>query len=149
MPKDSIHFIEEDIKSQLKEKTKLKKYLIEQTHKILIIDSCQLNYIFCSDEALLQRNIQFLNHDTYTDIITFDLSDDDDNLIGEIYISVDRVKENAEKFNVTYASELHRVIFHGWLHLLGFNDKTPEQEIEMRTQEDLHLKQYFNQIEVK
>jgi len=144
MAKDKITFTDEDIKSGLKNKLALKKFLIEQTHQLLIIDNCELNYIFCSDEALLERNIQFLNHDTYTDIITFDLSDHEDHLIGEIYISVDRVRENADKFGVTYDNELHRVIFHGWLHLMGYKDKSDEDAQEMRRQEDIYLKKYFN-----
>lgn len=103
----------------------------------------QLTYIFCSDEHLLGINQQFLKHNTYTDIITFDLGEYDDEVIGEIYISVDRVADNAAKFGVDYNDELHRVIFHGALHLCGYKDKTEADRKEMRRKEDLCLKQYF------
>ena len=84
-----------------------------------------VHYIFCDDEYLLQLNQQHLKHNTYTDIITFPLSSKGEPLIAEIYISIDRVQENAQKFKVTYEEELHRVIFHGALHLCGFKDKKP------------------------
>lgn len=83
----------------------------------------QLDYVFCSDAYLLNINKQFLNHDTYTDIITFDYTEDAV-LGGEIYISIDRVKENALKFDVTLTEELCRVMVHGLLHLAGYKDKT-------------------------
>lgn len=146
MPKDSVLFFEENCKSKLSNKRLLKSYLIQETHKNLIIDYVKLTYIFCTDDALLERNIQFLNHDTYTDIITFDLSEDENHLIGEIYISIDRVKENAEKFNTSYDNELHRVLFHGWLHLLGYSDKSSEKKTEMRSMEDKHINDYFTQL---
>lgn len=146
MAKDSVHFFEENCKSKLSNKRSLKSYLINETHKNLIIDYVKLTYIFCTDDALLERNIQFLNHDTYTDIITFDLSEDENHLIGEIYISIDRVKENAEKFQTSYENELHRVIFHGWLHLVGYADKSEEQKAIMRSMEDKHLQEYFSQL---
>ncbi len=102
-----------------------------------------LNYIFCTDGYLLTMNRQFLKHDTLTDIITFDLSEKTGELNGEIYISVERVRENAEKFGVTYNEELHRVIFHGALHLCGFGDKKEADKIEMRRMEDKCLRTYF------
>lgn len=108
------------------------------------ISFTRLNYVFCSDEYLLQINRQFLNHDTYTDIVTFDLSESGEDLSGEIYISVDRVKENAAKFGVSYVNELHRVIFHGALHLCGFGDKKPADKQEMRLQEDACIAGYLN-----
>ena len=101
-----------------------------------------INYIFCSDKKLLAINQQFLNHDFYTDIITFDLSDSD--LIqAEVYISIDRIRDNAKKLNTTFKSELHRVIFHGSLHLCGYRDKTKGEQAEMRKKEDFYLSQYF------
>lgn len=102
-----------------------------------------LDYIFCTDEYLLGINQQFLKHDTLTDIITFDLSDSIDELMGEIYISVERVRENAQKFGVNYNDELHRVIFHGALHLCGFKDKKEADRLEMRRMEDKCLREYF------
>jgi rRNA maturation RNase YbeY len=89
-------------------------------------------------------NQQFLKHNTFTDIITFDLSEAKDELTGEIYISVDRVADNAAKFNTTYNEELHRVIFHGALHLCGFKDKKKADQKNMRRNENLCLKNYFN-----
>jgi len=95
----------------------------------------EINYIFCDDEYLLAKNIEFLNHDTLTDIISFDYTMG--NLIsGDIFISVERVKENAADFNVTFDAELKRVMAHGILHYCGYTDKTPEGEQEMRVKED-------------
>ena len=102
-----------------------------------------LNYIFCNDEALLKINKQYLGHDYYTDIISFDLSETKTGpTIGEIYISVDRVKENAKDLSVPLSQELHRVIFHGALHLCGYKDKTAKQQKLMRTKEGLYLTKY-------
>ena len=98
-----------------------------------------LNYIFCSDAYLLKINRDYLNHDTLTDIITFDNSETVDELEGDIYISVDRVQENAEKFKVPFSKELHRVMVHGLLHLLGYNDKTLHQKRMMRKKESSYL----------
>jgi len=95
----------------------------------------EINYIFCDDEYLLAKNIEFLNHDTLTDIISFDYTMG--NLIsGDIFISVERVKENAADFNVPFEEELKRVIVHGVLHYCGYKDKTPEDEQLMRAKEE-------------
>lgn len=102
-----------------------------------------LNYIFCTDKRVLDINRQFLQHDYYTDIITFELSVPGTPVEAEIYISVDRVKDNARQMDVPYYKELHRVIFHGVLHLCGYKDKTSAQEQEMRRKEDYYLSQYF------
>lgn len=102
-----------------------------------------LNYIFCSDEYLLQINKNHLKHNFYTDIITFNLSQTPAEMIGEIYISIDRVKDNATQLDVTIKEELHRVIFHGVLHLCGYKDKSPKHKKEMRAAEDRYLKLYF------
>jgi probable rRNA maturation factor len=99
----------------------------------------QLNFIFCSDEDLLKINIEYLNHKTYTDIITFDTSDGEGPLEGDIFISIDRVKDNAGKLELAFVDELHRVIIHGVLHLLGYSDKTPTKKKEMRKKEDAYL----------
>lgn len=99
-----------------------------------------LNIILCSDEFLLSMNQKHLNHDYYTDVITFDLSENSTFLIeGEIYISVDRVKENAELLNQQFIDELHRIMVHGLLHLCGFKDKTSTQQKIMRHKEDEYL----------
>ena len=102
-----------------------------------------LTYIFCSDDYLLEINRAHLNHDYYTDIITFDLSDPGTPTTGEVYISVDRVKDNAREHGQFFTHELHRVIFHGVLHLCGYGDKTPREEKIMREKEDYYLDQYY------
>lgn len=99
----------------------------------------QLNFIFCSDEYLLQINYEHLDHNYYTDIITFDLSDDPEIIEGDIFISVDRVRENASSLAVPFTQELHRVIIHGLLHLIGYNDKSEEEKKVMREKEDACL----------
>ena len=99
----------------------------------------ELNYIFCSDAFLSDVNRQYLNHTTLTDIITFDTSEDVHLIEGEIYISIERVRENAIKFKVSIDQELHRVMVHGVLHLLGYSDKTSQQKKIMRKKEDAYL----------
>ena len=98
-----------------------------------------LNVIFCSDRYLLKMNAEYLNHKTLTDILTFDHSEATNSIEGDIFISIQRVKENAIKFNSALDSELHRVIVHGVLHLMGYNDKTPHQKLKMRNKEDSYL----------
>ena len=97
-----------------------------------------LSYVFCSDEFLHKMNLEYLEHDTLTDIITFDYRQG--NLIsGEIYISTDRVADNAKDFNVSFDEELHRVMIHGVLHICGYNDLTESEEMQMRAKEDAAL----------
>lgn len=100
----------------------------------------ELYYLFCSDEYLYKMNVEVLRHDFYTDVITFQSNDNDTVLSGEIYISIDRVKENALALGLRYEDELNRVMAHGVLHLMGFKDKTDEDAIMMRQQEDFCLK---------
>jgi len=97
-----------------------------------------LNFIFCNDSYLHNINLEYLNHDTYTDIITFPLRQD--RIEGDIFISIDRIKENATTFNVSFDKELHRVIIHGVLHLIGYKDKSEEEQKTMRMKEDYYLK---------
>lgn len=138
-------FYEQEVDAKLKNRRALSKYLDELVQEHLSgVKQIKLTYIFCSDEYLLNINKEFLNHDTYTDIVTFDLGEYQDEMIGEIYISIDRVAENASKFGKTYQDELHRVIFHGALHLCGYKDKTQEQKNEMRQAEDKCLAAYLN-----
>lgn len=97
-----------------------------------------INYIFCDDDYLLKLNVEFLNHDTLTDIISFD------NTLGklvngDIFISIDRVQDNARTFDTSFINELHRVMIHGVLHYLGFKDKTEKEKIEMRSKENQYL----------
>ena len=101
-----------------------------------------INYIFCDDDYLLQMNQQYLEHDTFTDIITFELSPKGQPLVSDIYISVERVKENAATFKTRFTEELLRVIFHGALHLAGYKDKTTEQSDLMRRMENEWLERY-------
>jgi len=125
----------------LEERTRLKQFLItlfKKEKKPL----AELSYIFCSDQRLLEINRQFLQHDFYTDIITFPLSDPGQPISGEIYISVDRVRDNAREFGISIKRELHRVIFHGALHLCGYKDKSPKDEKLMRKMEDKYLTLY-------
>lgn len=103
----------------------------------------RIDYIFCTDPFLLKINQQYLHHDTFTDIVTFDLSEHGGGISAEIYISGERVRENAEKFGAGFEQELHRVIFHGALHLCGYRDKTPEEKSLMRQKENENLERYF------
>jgi probable rRNA maturation factor len=122
----------------LKDRTLLRQFLVslfKKEGKKL----GDLQYIFCSDDYLLDINRQYLNHDYYTDIITFDLSEKGHPINAEIYISVDRVRDNAREFGNSVRKELHRVIFHGALHLCGYKDKTPAQQKEMRKMEEKYL----------
>ena len=95
----------------------------------------EINYVFCDDIYLNKINVEFLNHDTFTDIISFDYSLGNQ-IGGDIYISVERVRENAENFNVTFENELHRVLIQGVLHYMGFKDKTEKDKTEMRNKEE-------------
>lgn len=94
----------------------------------------EISYVFCSDEYLLELNKQFLNHDTYTDIVTFDYCENG-LLNGELYISTDRVADNAVDYGVTFSEELHRVMAHGLLHLMGYGDKSENDIVVMRSKE--------------
>ena len=105
-----------------------------------------LSYIYCSDKYLLNINKQFLKHDFYTDIVTFNLAERSKPVSGEIYISIDRVRDNAINFDVSFNKELHRVIFHGALHLCGYRDKSPADQRLMRRMEDQYLRQYFKRL---
>jgi rRNA maturation RNase YbeY len=100
-----------------------------------------INVVFCSDDVLLKMNIDFLQHDYYTDIITFDYCEDSI-VCGDLFISIDRVIDNAEKLNTDYTEELKRVCVHGVLHLCGYKDKSIEDERQMRLKEDFYLKKY-------
>lgn len=113
---------------------------IEKVVKAEKLQVGNLSYIFCSDKYLLGINQQYLNHDTFTDIITFDYAEKGSRALeGEIYISIDRVKENAKKLGVEFPVELHRVIVHGVLHLVGYKDKSEKDVKEMRRREDKYL----------
>jgi probable rRNA maturation factor len=134
----AIQFFSADVKAPVLPRTKLKAFIetiFEKEGKIL----SNLTYVFCSDEYLLDINRKFLNHDYYTDIITFDISETKEKTEGEIYISIDRVRDNAKTLNQIYSRETLRVIFHGALHLCGYKDKSKSQKEEMRMQEEYYL----------
>ena len=140
MQKVQFHFL--DRKPTLQERTRLKLFI----EKLFITEKKKLgnlSYVFCSDEHLLGINRDFLKHDFYTDVITFDLSQTKNEIEGEVYLSVDRIKDNAKQLRVSSKEELHRVIFHGALHLCGHKDKNKTDEQQMRLVENRYLKQYF------
>jgi rRNA maturation RNase YbeY len=126
----------------LKERARLKLF-IEKLFKLEKKRLGNLSYIFCSDEHLLGINKDFLNHDFYTDVITFDLSSSKLEIEGEVYLSVDRIKDNAKQHGVSFKEELHRVIFHGALHLCGYKDKNKPDQQQMRSAENKNLQLYF------
>ena len=133
-----VSFFNQSISFKLKEKTKLKNWIKSVTekekHKL-----GNINYIFCTDDELLEINIRHLNHNTLTDIITFDYTEGK-TIHSDIYISIERVEENAKKFKVTFEEELHRVMIHGILHLCGYKDKTKADAELMRKKENASLK---------
>lgn len=126
---------------------------LEETDKVLkwisntiITENCkegEINYVFCDDQYLHKLNVEFLKHDTLTDIISFDNSIGKE-LHGDIFISIERVTENAKDFEVSFVSELHRVMIHGVLHYCGYKDKSEAEQKEMQTKEDFYLKQLSN-----
>jgi len=134
-----IHFFQEEVSFQLSHPDILKGWI-----STIIQNAKQsfdtINFIYCSDNYLLEINKEYLDHDYYTDIITFDNKEDDDSALdADIFISIDRVKENATQLNLPFEQELHRVMVHGILHLLGHKDKTEEQKNEMRESEEASL----------
>jgi rRNA maturation RNase YbeY len=133
-----IRYFTEDSSVVLKNKAKLRDWFIN-TAKAEGNCIKELNYIFCSDAYLLEMNQSYLNHDTYTDIITFDNSETDGKVLGDIFISIDRIKENAKNFDVTESEELHRVMIHGLLHLLGYGDKSKAEKTTMTEKENHYL----------
>ncbi len=136
-----INFNIEIEKFKLTEKRKKKRWLnaliSRENYKLL-----ELNYIFLNDESLLKINKEYLNHDTYTDIITFDNSEEKLSIEGDIFISVDRIRENASKFQVSFEIEMIRVMAHGLLHLCGYLDKKEKDVRNMREKENYYIKQY-------
>ncbi|MDZ4806853.1 MAG: rRNA maturation RNase YbeY [Bacteroidota bacterium] len=138
--KSKVCFFFPRVKVNLTNRTQLKKY-VQSIFKKEGRQLQSINYIFCTDKAVLAINRQFLSHDFYTDIITFNLSDSNA-IQAEIYISVDRVKDNATQLGVSFKSELHRVIFHGVLHLCGYRDKNRVETKEMRSKEEFYLHKY-------
>ena len=133
-----IHFFEEDISF----KPEQPSLIIEWLNKIVTAEKqilVEINYIFCSDNYLYEMNVDYLNHNTYTDIITFDNSEGEGQIEGDIFISIDRVKDNSKSLSTSFEEELHRVMAHGLLHLLGYNDKTEDEQTLMRKNEEACL----------
>ena len=138
----TIFFNNADKSTSLRSRTELKTFINKKCLKEGVhIETLQ--YVFCSDAFLLDINKRFLNHNFYTDIISFDLSEQKGSLIGDVYISIDRVKENAKTEGNLYTHELLRVIFHGALHFCGYKDKKPADQKTMRSMEDKWLKAYL------
>ena len=136
-----IHFHYQIPVPELKNRKQLKNFLVSLTRK----ESKrlrELRVIFCSDEFLLNINREHLNHDFYTDIITFDYSNRLE-IIGEIYISIERVRANSEVLGTSRVEEIHRVLFHGLLHLCGYKDKLKRDKQVMTAKEDFYLARYF------
>lgn len=135
-----IQFHSKRVKFKLKNQSKAQAWLLEIAAKYKK-EIVELNYIFCSDNHLLKINQNFLNHDYYTDIITFDNNPaPSKKIMGDIFISIHRVKDNAKQYGVSFEEELNRVIAHGLLHLCGLKDKTPTDEKKMRRAEEEALK---------
>lgn len=136
-----VNFFTEGITFNLKEKRRLKKW-IKETVLQQDFSLGDINYIFSDDEYLLKINREYLKHDYYTDIITFDQSDDENIISGDIYLSVERIKDNAFQNNIEFITELRRVMIHGILHLMDYNDQSPEEKKVMRQKEEACLSLY-------
>jgi len=137
MEEEQIIFNYEEIDFSLQNE----KLIINWINKTILEEHKEIgniSYIFCNDKYLLDINKQYLNHDYFTDIITFDYTEDDI-ISGDIFISIDTIETNTKEFKTTFVDELHRVIIHGILHLVGYNDKTDEQQKEMTEKENYYL----------
>jgi len=133
-----IQFFTENIQYTLRNKNLLRKWICA----VILAErksAGDINFVFCDDEFLTEYNVKYLNHNTLTDIITFPSGDDQEIIAGEIYISLPRVRENAVKFKVEFLNELHRVMVHGILHLLGYKDSSHGEKKQMRMKENFYL----------
>ncbi|TAD97129.1 MAG: rRNA maturation RNase YbeY [Bacteroidetes bacterium] len=140
-----IHFFKEEIDFSLRNKGKIKAWILKiiyDLHHFTLARGTDLNFIFCNDQYLHKINMDYLQHDTFTDIITFDQAEKPNTVGGDIFISVERVKENAKNLGIDFDIEIRRVIIHGVLHLLGFKDKTTRDAKLMREKEEICLKIY-------
>lgn len=134
----NIHFFPEGVKYDLKEKRKIRNWIkqaIENENHRLV----SLNYIFTTDEVLFELNQHYLGHSTLTDILTFNMSDNEQKIEGDVYISIERAKENAKVFDEPFNREVHRLLIHGVLHLTGYRDKTAAEKAEMKAKEEYYL----------
>lgn len=144
MQNPSICFFFEGVRPNLRARTELKQFLV----KLAMREGKRIeaiNYIFTTDARVLEINRAYLNHHDYTDIITFPLHVSGKAISADIYISTERVKENAATFSSSFKKELHRVVFHGLLHLCGYRDKSQKDQLQMRQLEDKYLRLYFHE----
>jgi len=143
----NILYFTEGLQFNLKDRNKLRSW-IYASMDLEKKDIGGINFIFCSDAYLHEMNLRYLDHDTYTDIITFDYTENTSIISGDIFISIERVRENSKQFGVSFVKELHRVMIHGMLHLAGYKDKTEREKTRMRSKEDYYLSlqpEIFNQ----
>ena len=133
-----ISYIQEDIKFRCKDKRKISRWIGKVINNFSDKKEGEIAIVFCSDNYLLEINKKFLSHGYYTDVITFDYTEGVV-VSGDILISIDRIAENSTEYEVTFDEELHRVIIHGVLHLLGYKDSSDEERAEMRAKEDRAL----------
>jgi len=133
-----INFFNEDIDFKIKDKNNFKAWLKKVAEKegFRITD---LNYIFCSDQYLHKINLEYLNHDTFTDIITFDNSEDESTIEGDVFLSIERITDNSRTLNTHFKEEIKRVVVHGLLHLCGYDDHSIEDKAEMRRLENEYI----------
>lgn len=141
--KENVFFDYQASTRMPEQKKKLKKFIINMFDREGV-DLDRMRFIFCTDEFLHEINKRHLNHDYYTDVITFNYADNGKPVVSESYISIDRVKENAKTFNITFKQEIHRVVFHSVLHLCGYNDKTQRERNIMKELENQYLQLYFS-----
>ncbi|WP_028298543.1 rRNA maturation RNase YbeY [Olivibacter sitiensis] len=134
----NIQFYSEEISFVLKQKEKTRQW-IKAAIKEEGFRAGHINFIFCNDEYLHKINVQYLDHDTYTDIVTFDNSEDEERIDGDLFISVERTNENAKQLGISETDELHRVMIHGIMHLCGYLDKKPADKSKMTERENYYL----------
>ena len=138
MKTPEINFFNEDIDFILRDKKKSRSWIIQSIQQEDKVTG-MINFVFCSDKYLHELNIKYLEKDTYTDIITFDMTDNEDVIMGDIYISIERAKENARKYRQPYLKEIRRLMIHGVLHLIGYSDKDRNHKKLMTEKEDYYL----------
>ena len=138
-----IVFFNEDIDFKFGQKNQLKAWL-KKVAESEGFKMRNLNYIFCSDEYLHKINLEYLDHDTYTDIITFDNSEEEEDIEGDIFVSIERVKDNSQELKTEFLDEFRRVLVHGLLHLCGYDDHSEEDEAQMRELESKYISIFNN-----
>jgi probable rRNA maturation factor len=142
-----VSFFTEELSFVLKEKRTIRKWLAYCAKKENK-EIAELCYIFCGDDYLLDINKKYLNHNTLTDTISFDYADDKGTIVGDVFISIERVQENAKKFSVSFEEEIKRIMIHGFLHLCGYEDKGVKKK-EMVAKENIYLKYFYKTFHVE